>query len=177
MTISWETGPAVREEAARFLSAHIKSDAAYISHGEVQGGLSLDAKTWAKDLEARFVEDLSEDEPDVGIAVMRDAKGRMISAAIVEWVKTRRVTFGVIEDLAVPVKQRSAGLGGEMMAFIEVEAARRKCRWLFLESGRRNLRAHAFFTRHGFEEFSHVFIKPVGPKPPVKKPPAKKRGR
>ena len=51
-----------------------------------------------------------------------------------------------------------------MLLWIEDEAAKRQCRWLFLESGKNNLRAHSFFERHGFREMSHVFIKPVGGK-------------
>ncbi|HVY90040.1 MAG TPA: GNAT family N-acetyltransferase [Hyphomonadaceae bacterium] len=163
-TIGWERGAELREEAARFFAANIKGAAAYISHGEVQGGLSLDGKTWAKDLEARFVEDMLDDDPDEGILVVRDAEERMIAASIVHWVATKRLSFAVIEDIAVPARRRSSGLGARMMAFIEAEAARRGCRWLFLESGRRNTRAHAFFERHGFEEFSHVFLKPVARK-------------
>ena len=162
MSIAWESDADVREAAAKFFVANINADAAYISHGEVQCGLSIDGVTWADDLESRFVEDLASMGADQQLAVMRDDQGAMIAVALVQWVDTPRVKFGVIEDLAVPAQMRSAGLGQKMMLWIEGEAAKRQSRWLFLESGKNNLRAHKFFERHGFREMSHVFIKPVG---------------
>ncbi|HOY76586.1 MAG TPA: GNAT family N-acetyltransferase [Hyphomonadaceae bacterium] len=164
MKIAWETNAGVREAAAKFFVANIKADPAYISHGEVQCGLSVDGVTWADDLETRFVADLADIDADQHLAVMRDDQGAMIAVALVQWVDTPRVKFGVIEDLAVPAQKRSSGLGQKMMLWIEDEAAKRQCRWLFLESGKNNLRAHSFFERHGFREMSHVFIKPVGGK-------------
>lgn len=161
MTIDWENTPEQRDAAAAFFAANISQDAAYISHGEVQGGLSLDGKTWAADIATRFLNDLREPDPTLNVAVMRNEAGEIVAAALVRWEQTPRVTFGVIEDLAVPSTRRSGGLGAQMMEWIEAEAIKRKCRWLFLESGKNNVRAHHFFERHGFEEFSHVFIKAV----------------
>lgn len=157
--IRWETAPIQRAEAARFFAAVISSDSSYISHGEVQTGLSLDAKAWAPDLESRFVEDLSDPSEGQQLAVMRDGDGRIVAAAVVQWEESARVSFGVLEDLAVPFALRSQGLGMQMVDWINAEARRRQCRWLFLESGKRNTRAHVFFERCGFTEFSHVFIK------------------
>ena len=159
MTIAWAHDEATRAEVARFFAANIQGDASYISHGEIQCGLSIDGRTWAGDLEARFLEDLSAGDTGPQLAVMRNGDGALVAAALVEWVDTPRVRFGVIEDLAVPAELRSSGLGNKMMKWIETEASVRNCRWLFLESGRNNLRAHRFFERHGFREMSHVFVK------------------
>jgi N-acetylglutamate synthase-like GNAT family acetyltransferase len=157
--IYWTSALDERLEAARFFAAHIRRDASYISHGEIQTGLSVDGKSWASDLERRFIEDLSTMEDGQKLAVMRDASGAMIAAALVQWEETPRVKFGVLEDLAVPPALRSAGLGARMVAWIDAEARLRQCRWMFLESGKHNTRAHAFFEQCGFAEMSHVFVK------------------
>lgn len=149
-------------EAARFFAANISPDPSYISHGEIQGGLSPDGRSWAPDLEARFIEDLADKDDTQAVAVLRDEGGAILAAALVDWIETPRVRFGVLEDLAVPPALRSSGLGGRMVEFVEAEARKRGCRWLFLESGKHNHRAHAFFARHGFEEISHVFAKRIG---------------
>ena len=88
--------------------------------------------------------------------------GEVAAASIIWWVKGPRVSFAVIEDMAVKTSARSQGLGGALVAAIETEAKARGMRWLFLESGLHNERAHDFFEREGFEVFSKVFIKSVG---------------
>ena len=70
-----------------------------------------------------------------------------------------RVRFAVLEDLSVDPAIRSLGTGALMVAEIEAEARRREMGWIFLESGRENLRAHSFFERHGFGLVSETFGK------------------
>lgn len=162
MQVQWEASAEQRAEAARFFAETIKLDDAYVSHGEIQSGLSLDGKTWAPDLAVRFAEDLADMDEDLQLAVMRDDAGAIVAAALVEWTFTSRVRFGTLADLAVSATHRSHGLGAQMVAWIIEQAQQRKCRWMFLESGKHNHRAHEFFGRHGFVEMSHVFVKRLG---------------
>lgn len=97
--------------------------------------------------------------PERSVLVARDADGAMVAASIVLWVETPRIRYAVIEDLSVDPAARSHGIGAAMVAAIEAEAKRRDMGWFFLESGKDNERAHAFFERHGFETVSHVFAK------------------
>ncbi len=46
-----------------------------------------------------------------------------------------------------------------MVAEVERAAQRRDMDWIFLESGKGNVRAHRFFERHNFHEVSHVFAR------------------
>jgi ribosomal protein S18 acetylase RimI-like enzyme len=85
--------------------------------------------------------------------------GALAAAAIVRWTVTPRVSFATIEDMAVDPAVRSSGLGAAMMTAIEDEARAHAMRWLFLESGKDNHRAHGFFERHGFHTVSHVFAR------------------
>ena len=81
------------------------------------------------------------------------------AAALILWTATDRVRFAILEDLAVDPAARSRGAGGLMVTEIEAEAKRRDMGWIFLESGKDNLRAHGFFERHGFGLMSHTFAK------------------
>ena len=158
--IKWAADKQDWADAARFFARVIAPDPAYISHGEIQGALSLDGKTWEPDLERRFLEELGEYDDTRGIAIMRDANGAIVSAANVTWsFEVAEAPFATLQDLAVEPALRSVGLGRRLVAFVEKEARRRGAKWMFLESGKNNHRAHAFFERHGFGEISHVFMK------------------
>lgn len=159
-TIAWTRDASDLEAAAHFFAKTIAGDDAYISHGEIQQGLSLDGVTWARDLDGRFVKDMREFGADQHLLLCRDAAGAIIAAAIVSWDTSEPdAPFGTLEDLAVAPAHRSTGVGARMTALVETEARERKMKWLFLESGKNNVRAHAFFEHHGFNEISHVFAK------------------
>jgi ribosomal protein S18 acetylase RimI-like enzyme len=158
--IAWEEAPAAWADAARFIARVIALDPAYISHGEIQTGLSLDGKAWAPDLEARFLAEATREAGVTSLALARDAAGAIVAAAAVSWnFEAADAPYAVLQDLAVEPALRSHGLGAEMVRFVERAAHARGARWLFLESGKDNARAHAFFERAGFHEVSHVFAK------------------
>jgi len=162
--IGWEEGAAAWGDAARFFARVISLDPAYISHGEMQTGLSLDGRTWIADLEARFLAEATAEEagsPGRSLAVARDGtSGGIAAAAAVSWdFDTPDAPFAVLQDAAVEPALRSKGIGADLVAFVEREARARGARWLFLESGKDNVRAHSFFERVGFHEVSHVFAK------------------
>jgi ribosomal protein S18 acetylase RimI-like enzyme len=158
--IAWEEAPAAWADAARFFARVITLDPAYISHGEIQTGLSLDGKTWVPDLEARFLAEATRERGLTSLALARDPAHAIVAAAAVSWdFETADAPFAVLQDLAVEPALRSQGLGAEVVAFVERETRARGARWLFLESGKDNARAHRFFERAGFRALSHVFAK------------------
>lgn len=158
-TICWASEDADLCEAARFFARVIAADPAYISHGEIQTALSPDGATWAPDLERRFLEDLRAFDPARGVALAREG-GAIVAAAVAHWATDEgEAPYGVLEDLAVDPARRNRGMGERLVRFIEAEAHARDAKWLFLESGRRNHRAHAFFERAGFAPVSTVFAK------------------
>ena len=153
----WARGEELPAVAAFFANI-IALDESYVSHGEVQTGLSLDGKTWVGDLDARLAEDFAAlgDERSVAVAVGPDG---LAGAAILLWSVTARVSFMVIEDLAVDPAMRSHGVGAGLVAFAEAAGVERGMQWAFLESGLHNEGAHRFFDKHGFEAVSKVFSK------------------
>jgi GNAT superfamily N-acetyltransferase len=157
--LAWVATAAERNAAGRFLAAAIKDDARYISHGEIQCGLSPDGHRWADDLDTLIAEDMAAIGDERSVLVARDATATIVGVAVVFWVATPRVLYAVLEDVAVAPAMRSHGLGAHIADVVVAEARSRGAAWLFLESGRDNRRAHDFFTRRGFTEISRVFAR------------------
>ena len=158
MIIEWVETKELRRKAVDFLSATITTDTAYISHGEIQTGLSEDGKVWAPTAPNLMLADMAERDHNTSV-VLAHENDVIVGTAIVVWTQTPHVSFGVIEDVAVAHSHRSKGLGTEILEFIISDAKLRQMNWMFLESGLDNHRAHAFFERHGFNTVSHVFAK------------------
>ncbi len=156
----WAAAKADWAEVARFFARVIGTDPAYISHGEIQTGLSLDGKTWAPNLEERFLAELGDFNATRGVCFMRGAGGEIAAAANVTWsLENADAPFATLQDVAVDPAMRSAGLGDRLLRFVENEAVKRGARWIFLESGKNNHDAHAFFERRGYAEVSRVYMK------------------
>ncbi len=149
---------ALMRRVADFFADQIVGDASYISHGEIQTGLTDDGKTWRSDFRERLRADLAESGDERGVLIVRGDDG-LAGAAIVLWVYTSRLRFAVIEDMTVDLRHRSGGIGARLVEAIETEARLRGMAWAFLESGLHNERAHAFFDRNGFAALSKVFGK------------------
>jgi len=155
--ISW-AGEAQLPEAADFITGAIRPDDRYISHGEIQTGLSLDGATWAADL----AEKMRKDFADLGTerrVVLAHIDGALVGVGVVFEHRDDRARYVITEDIAVAPSARSAGVGGHMMDFIEADARARGIDWAFLESGLDNEGAHAFFERRSYRPLSKVFGK------------------
>ncbi len=159
VSYDWDKSRETAEAAAAFAGHFIAQHAAYISHGEIQTGLSDDGETWVADLADRYREDFLDFGDDRDLAVARLDDGTIVGFAIVAWEASPRRKFAVLEDMAVQPDLRSAGVGAQLLAMVDQAVKARGIIWLFLESGRENTRAHGFFERHGFKEVSHVFAK------------------
>lgn len=144
---------------ADFVSDVIRRDPRYISHGEIQTGLSPDGAAWATDLHALMREDFAGLGPERRVVAAQDAEGGLAGAAVVLTVHDDRAHYVVIEDIAVAPDSRSRGVGRAMVAFIEASARDEGAAWAFLESGLDNETAHDFFERQAYRPLSKVFGK------------------
>lgn len=159
VAFGWDKTAATLAEAAAFAARTVTQDAAYISHGEIQTGLSPDGRHWAQDAAQRFAADFADLGDSRELLVGRDEKGAIVAFAVLAFEETPRLRFAVLEDLAVDPAFRSGGTGARMLERVEHAAGERGIGWLFMESGIDNHRAHGFFRRHGYAETSHVFAK------------------
>lgn len=161
ISFRWDNSPAAAREAATFAGRVIGSDTRYISHGEIQTGLSEDGARWAENLDDLYLEDFFELGADRDLLVASDADGVIVGMLVLAWEETSRRRFAVLEDMAVEPALRSAGIGEKLLSRTEARVRERGIEWLFLESGLENHGAHRFFERHEFKPISHVFAKRV----------------
>ncbi|TGX56034.1 GNAT family N-acetyltransferase [Sphingomonas gei] len=161
ISLEWNNAAGIARAAADFASRVIGSDARYISHGEIQTGLSPDGKRWADNLDALYAADFAELGDVRDLLTGRDGQGAIVAMAIVAWEATSRRRFAVLEDMAVDPALRSLGIGEQVLRAVEGRVAERGIDLLFLESGLDNHGAHRFFERSGFHTVSHVFMKQV----------------
>lgn len=158
--IGWAQAEAELLCASAFLARHMPLDSAYISHSEMQWGLSEDGEAWGSRAEAMlgaYFREFLEEGGQIAHAI--GAGGIVHCAAAVLWSTDTPVRFATVQDIVVAPAARGHALGQRVMDFIESEARQRAMAWVFLESGVRNGRAHAFFTREGFAPVSHTFAK------------------
>jgi len=160
LTIRWCDDPAQADCLAEFFVRHVDPD--YISHGEVQLGRAADLRHWSPDLarivaaEIRAATGGSEPGKRILMARMRT---NLVALAVVSFHAGGGTSFAILEDLVVDRSLRRGGIGARILEWIEQEARVDGRRSVFLESGARNLEAHAFFERHGFHPCSVVMMK------------------
>lgn len=155
--LTWDNSAAAASAAAHFASATIARDTAYISHSEIQTGLSVDAEHWSPDLAGLYAGKLAALRGDYDLLTASDAAGAIIGIAVVVWEQSARRRFAVLEDMVIDPSRRSVGLGRTLLSAVRARVIERDVAWLFLESGVRNHRAHGFFERAGFTMVSHVY--------------------
>lgn len=160
----WAADQAEARAACEILGRLMLLDPAYISHSEIQWGLAPDGDRWAEDaqdqLSGYFAWIRSNPDAQIAVALARD--GAIAAVALVTWESDKPGHVAILQDMAVDPKRRSEGVGAALLAFLETEAQARGRRWLMLESGVRNHRAHAFFERSGLAVVSHTFAKRLG---------------
>lgn len=157
LNFTWES-PASAAEAARFAASILGGQPSYISHGEIQTGLSPDGSHWAADLVDLLAADFAE-PGDRDMLVGRDASNSIRALLILAWEASKRRAFAVIEDMVVDPASRGQGIGSTMLAMAHARVTERGVEWVFLESGLGNSGAHRFFEREGFEKTGHVFAR------------------
>jgi GNAT superfamily N-acetyltransferase len=161
----WDKSLKVAEEAAQFAGRVIGSDPRYISHGEIQTGLSSDGESWADNLADLYARDFADLGEARELLVGRSSDRVIVAIMVVAWEETPRRRFAVVEDMAVEPSLRSHGIGERALDLVQARAADRGVDWLFLESGLANHGAHRFFNRNGFRAISQVFAKHVQHEP------------
>ncbi|RPF72518.1 GNAT family N-acetyltransferase [Aurantiacibacter spongiae] len=160
-TLAWHGSDLPAGEAADFAATVIGSQNSYISHGEIQTGLSRDGETWIGNLRDRFSRDFAND-PDGETLLVRDRNGSIIGLLVLAWSPDGEARYATIEDMAIASEHRGEGLGRIMLDAAIERASASEADWVFLESGHANEDAHHFFEHNGFAKISSVFGKRIG---------------
>ena len=146
---------------------HINAHPEYISHGEIQMGVGIAVHT----NDGEFAGQPSPDAPemwhkyiteklnadDAAVFVAEDDNGMLLGFSVIDIEEDGADPFGMLCDLLVLPENRSRGIGAALMQR-DFEWFRHKgIRDIYLESGRKNHDAHAFFERRGFKHVSNIY--------------------
>ena len=146
----------------------INLTASYISHSELQGPRALALGKWVDSIEQVLEADLLRrvvsplDAPPQGetqLAAVLEVDGHARGVFLITFSRTAPVSYCILEDIVIDSTSRSRGWGAAYLKWITSECRTRGINRLFLESGKDNERAHAFFEHHGFEPVSIVMMK------------------
>lgn len=92
-----------------------------------------------------------------------DNSGKLVGCAGF-WFGTRFWCDVFIEpdNVVIAREYRRYGIGRKLMAWIEAEGKRKKCRIIKLETYAANLKSRAFYATQSYEELGLVIVKPLG---------------
>jgi GNAT superfamily N-acetyltransferase len=160
--IRWCADPAAGAQLARFFVAN--ADPAYISHGEIQDGRAIDGRHWspalAEVMQADFDAACLAEPGPLRVAVVRASGSReCLALAMVEEVGNAYGRYAILHDFIVADSARGQGLGGRLLAWVEVELKASGIDRVFLESGIGNQSAHHFFEHKGYAVCSVNMLK------------------
>jgi len=105
----------------------------------------------------KYMREVIADGADMCVAARGEA---VLAVAIYRFLhNTANGPFCYVDDLVTEDEERSAGVGGALLSWIEAEARRRGCNAVGLDSGVQRGRAHKFYFREGFVVTSFNFKK------------------
>ena len=169
-TMNFKIRKAVLADADRLQAAfmeHINAHPEYISHGEIQMGVGVATHTdegafagrpapnaaemWHKYIAEHLV------SAEMAVFVAEDAKGHLLGFSAIDIEEDGADPFGMLCDLLVLPQNRSHGVGTALMQADFDWFNEKGIKDIYLESGRENHNAHAFFEHHGFEHVSNIY--------------------
>lgn len=139
---------------------NLEKHSEYFSHGEMQMGLKLVAGKVSKrgiNLWKKYAQNKIRNK-DSKIFVYED-NNKITGFIIVEISEDGADPFGVICDLYVLPNNRTKGIGSSLFDIGIGWLRARGMKDFYLESGKDNHAAHAFFEKRGFGMVSHVYHK------------------
>ncbi|MCI1640637.1 MAG: GNAT family N-acetyltransferase [Bacteroidales bacterium] len=151
------------EVLADIFMDHIRSDKEYISHGEIQMGVAImseggpepssDArKMWMKYIDSHIK------PADGNASVFKIADKKNIAGfCVVDIEEDGAEPFGMVCDVLVREDFRSLGLGSRLLEQALSWFSSKGIKDIYLESGKDNHAAHAFFRKRGFRHISEIF--------------------
>ncbi|MFJ7565635.1 GNAT family N-acetyltransferase [Herminiimonas sp. NPDC097707] len=166
VTISWCTDVAKNEALTQLFVMNARTE--YISHSELQGPRAETTTRWRSDLAATLREEfqttLSQDPSSAdSLIAVADIDGVIAGMALVSiGNQDAAIPYASLDDVIVHPDYRGAGLGHQLIEWVEQQMLARGIKRLFLESGEANHDAHRFFKAHSFQTVSVVMMKELG---------------
>ena len=130
----------------------------YISHGEIQMGLSADGVTLSHGYREKWRRYLGRhnDDPKSHICVFE--KDDVIEGFIIFGIEDDYdKEYGVIYDILVSDNHKSRGIGNQLFEYAINIYESLNITDCYLESGINNHGAHTFFEKKGFKHISNIY--------------------
>lgn len=144
---------------------HISDNPQYISHGEVQMGVGVavwDGSSFkgepSPEGEFFWMKYINEKFGSPKANILKATEGQqIIGFCVTEITDDGAAEFGVVCDLLVAAECRSRGVGGKLLDAALQWFAENGIKDIYLESGKDNHSAHAFFRNCGFGQISEIY--------------------
>jgi len=133
-------------------------DESYISHGEMQMGLSCDGVSYLPDFKEKWREYFARQvrDPQISVLIAED-NGEMIALAIFGIESDFDKPYGVLYDFMVANKHRGQKVAEPLFNKICESFDKQNIDEMYFESGSNCHRAHTFYTRRGAKHISNIY--------------------
>ena len=136
----------------------LTSQHSYISHGEIQMGLSYDGKTIEPDAEDKWERYLERHySNDKSYIYVLEHESTLVGFAIFGIEDDYDKEYGVIYDILVAEEHRGLGASSILFQHAIDKLKHEGVKDCYLESGVDNHRAHSFFEKKGFKHVSNIY--------------------
>lgn len=140
---------------------NLKSQPQYISHGEIQMGVGADLNVPAKNGKEMWRKYITEKiaSNDSNVFIFRGEDDSINGFTVVSIENDGADPFGVICDILVLPTARKRGIGDALLDAGMSWLKDNGIKDFYLESGKDNHPAHAFFEKRGFHQVSVIYRK------------------
>ena len=137
---------------------HLLINPDYISHGEIQMGVATGVGMVAPKGDRKWKEYITEKITDSrGQVFIHEENQEIAGFVVLEISDDGDKPFGVICDIIVNPAIRGKGIGSRLLDAGIGWLSEQGITDFYLESGKDNHQAHAFFEHRGFSVISHIF--------------------
>ena len=147
-----------KEHLVEMFFSMLKTHQDYISHGEIQMGLSYDGKTLAPDAKEKWQQYLERQHSNEKsyIYVLED-KSVIIGFTLLGIEGDYDCDYGVIYDIFIADSYRGTGASSNLFQHAIDKLKAEGVKDCYLESGVGNHHAHSFFEKKGFKHVSNIY--------------------
>lgn len=164
---SWCADTSKTDELTEFFYQNLLSDTDYISHSEIQEGRALSANEWSPKLKSILNKSVlnhlagQNDDGSRGALAFAQLHGKIVGILQISYCESPHMQYAVLEDLIVCRSTRSKGFGSMFVRWLYEQLKKQCIEFIFLESGIRNARAHAFFKAVDYTVVSQVMVSKI----------------